>query len=97
MCEHIDKTKCPSMPLLDQLVNQRWLCFLTIDMCCHLMNGITSLENDVMDKTHPLAYHNDRFFIAIAFFMTYTCSSNYEIMQLPNTRGTLCVLSNVTT
>ena len=23
--------------------------------CCHLMNGITSLENDVMDKTHPLA------------------------------------------
>ena len=29
-------------------------------MCCHLMNGITSLENDVMDKTHLLAYHFDR-------------------------------------
>ena len=33
----------PSKPLLDELVNQRWLSFLTIDMCCHLMNGITSL------------------------------------------------------
>ena len=34
--------------------------FLAIDMSFHLMNGITSLENDVMDKTHPLAEHNDR-------------------------------------
>ena len=43
-------------------------------MCCHLINGITSLENDVMDKTHPLASHHDRYsFIATAFFMTYTC------------------------
>ena len=41
-------------------LNQRWLSFLAIDMCCHLMNGITSLENDVMDKTHPLAQHIDR-------------------------------------
>ena len=62
-------------------------------MCCNLMNGITSLENDVMDKTHLLAYHYDRLsFIATAFFMTYTCSSDYEIMQLPNTGGTPCVL-----
>ena len=29
--------------------------------------------------------------------MTYTYSFDYEIMQLPNTEGTLCVLSNVTT
>ena len=36
-------------------------------------------------------------FIAIAFFMTYAFSSNYEIMQLPNNGGTPCVLSNVTT
>ena len=36
-------------------------------------------------------------FIAIAFFMTYTYSSDYEIMYLPNTGGTLSVLSNVTT
>ena len=51
-----------------------------------------------MDKTHPLAYNNDCFsFIAIPFFMTYTYSSDYEIMQLPNTGGTPCVLSNVTT
>ena len=71
---------------------------MTIDMCCHWMNGITSLENDVMDKTHPLAYHYDRYsFIATALFKTYTRSSDYEIMQLPNTRGTPCVLSNVTT
>ena len=56
------------------------------------------LENDVMDKTHSLAQHYDRYsFIATAFFMTYTCSSDYEIMQLPNTGGTLSVLSNVTT
>ena len=60
MCEYIDKQSVPSMPLLDQLINQRWLCFLTIDMCCHLTNRVTSLENDMMDKTHLLAYHNDR-------------------------------------
>ena len=60
MCEYIDKQSVTSMPLLDQLVNQRWLCFLTMDMCCHLMNRTTSLENDVMDKTHPLAQHIDR-------------------------------------
>ena len=69
-----------------------------MDMCFHLINGITSLENDVMDRNHPLAQHYDHCsFIAIAFFMTYTCSSDYEIMQLPNARGTLCVLPNVTT
>ena len=51
-----------------------------------------------MDKTHSLAYHYDRYsFIAIAFFMTYTCSYDYEIVQPPNTGGTLSVLSNVTT
>ena len=45
-----------------------------------------------MDMTHPLAQHYDRYcFIATAFFMTYTCSSDYEIMQLPNTGETLCV------
>ena len=55
MCEYIDKRSVLSMPLLDYLVNQRWLSFLTMDMRCHLMNGIASLENDVMDKTHPLA------------------------------------------
>ena len=55
MCEYIDKQSVPSMPVLDELVNQRWLSFLAIDMRCHLMNVITSLENDVMDKTHPLA------------------------------------------
>ena len=98
MCEYIDKQSVTSMPLLDQLVNQRWLSFLAIDMSCNLINGITSLENDVNDKTHPLAQHYDHYsFIAIVFFMTYTCSSNYEIMQLPNTGGTPCMLTNVTT
>ena len=29
--------------------------------------------------------------------MTYTCSYDYEIMQLPFTGGTLCVLPNITT
>ena len=51
-----------------------------------------------MDKTHPLAKHYDRVsFIATTFFMTYTSSSYYEIMQLLNTVRTLCVLPNVTT
>ena len=61
------------------------------------MNEITSLENDVIDLTHPVSLALDRLFTAIAFFMTYTCSYDYEIMQLPNTGGTLCVLPNVTT
>ena len=45
-----------------------------------------------MDKTHPLAQHYDRYsFITTAFFMTYTSSSDYEIMQLPGyRRNTLC-------
>ena len=51
-----------------------------------------------MDMTHPLAYHYDRYsFIATALSMTYTCSSDYEIMQVPDTGGTLCVLPNVRT
>ena len=29
--------------------------------------------------------------------MTYTCSYDYEIMQLPITGGKLCVLPNITT
>ena len=51
-----------------------------------------------MEMTHPLAQHYDRVsFIVIAFFMTYTSSSDYEIMQLPDTGGMPCVLSNITT
>ena len=51
-----------------------------------------------MDMTHSLPQHYDCVnFIATAFFMTYTSSSDYEIMQLLNTVGTLCVLPNVTT
>ena len=97
MCEYIDKQSVPSMPLVDWLNNQRWLSFLTIDMCCHLMNGITSLENDVMDKTHLLALLWSFSFIAIAFFMTYTYSFDYEIIQLPDIEGIPFVLSNITT
>ena len=51
-----------------------------------------------MDKTHSLASHYDRYsFITTAFFMTYTSSLDYEIMQLLNTGGTLYVLPNITT
>ena len=60
MCEYIDKQSVTSMSLLDQLVYQRWLCFQAIDMSCHLITGSHHQENDVMDKTHPLAQHNDR-------------------------------------
>ena len=62
-----------------------------------MINGITSLENDVIDLTHSVSLALDRLVVAIAFLTTYTYSYDYEIMQLPNTGGTLCVLSNVTT
>ena len=39
---------------LTSSLNQWWLCFLTIDMSCHLINGITSLENDVINLTHSV-------------------------------------------
>ena len=55
MCEYIDKQSVTSMLYLISSLNQRWLSFLAIDMSCHLINGITSLENDVNDLTHPLA------------------------------------------
>ena len=42
--------------------------FLTIDMCCHLMNGITSLDNDVMDKTHLLAELNDHLVLLLLLY-----------------------------
>ena len=50
----------------------------------------------MIDLTHSVSLALDHLFTAIAFFMTYTCSYDYEIMQLPNTGGTLCVLTNVT-
>ena len=49
----------------------------------------------MIDLTHSVSLALDRLFTAIAFFMTYTCSYDHEIMQLPNTGGTLCVLPNV--
>ena len=36
-------------------------------------------------------------FITVAFLMSNTYSFDYEIMQLPDTGGIPCVLSNVTT
>ena len=59
MCEYIDEHYVPSEPLLDQLVDQRWLSFLAMDMSYHLMTGSHHQQNDVMDKTHPLSQHND--------------------------------------
>ena len=58
MCGYIDKQSIPSMPLLDWLVNQRWLSFLTMDMCFHLMNEIKSLGEwcDGQDPSVSLAY-----------------------------------------
>ena len=55
MFEYIDKQSVTSTPLLDLPINQRWLSFLAIDMSYHLINGVTSLENDVIDLTHSLA------------------------------------------
>ena len=89
MCIYIDKLSVTSMPLLDQLINQRWLSFLTIDMCCHLMNGITSLENDVMDKTHPLAQHNDCLVLLLLVLLLLLSSCQIHIpstMRLCNSQ-----------
>ena len=57
MCEYIDKQSVTSLPLLDSSLNQWWLCFLTIDMSCHLINGITSLGEwcDWLDPAASLA------------------------------------------
>ena len=50
-----------------------------------------------MDKTHLLALHMIVQFVAIAFLMSNTYSFDYEIMQLLDTGGIPCVLSNFTT
>ena len=55
MCEYIDKKSVTSMPYLTSSLNQRWLSFLTIDMSCHLISKIISLENDVIDLTHSVS------------------------------------------
>ena len=50
-----------------------------------------------MDKTHSLAYHMIIQFIATTFLMSNIYPLDHEIMQLPDTGGMPCVLSNVTT
>ena len=50
-----------------------------------------------MDKTHPLAQHMNVQFIATTFLISNTHSFDHEIMQLPDTGGMPCVLSNITT
>src|SRR5215216_4886912 len=53
-------------------------------MCCHLRNGITSLENDVMDKTHPLAWHNDR--LVLLLLLSSRLIHVPQTMRLCNSR-----------
>ena len=60
MCEYIDEQSALVCLYLTSSLNQRWLSFLTIDMSCHLINGITSLENDVIDLTHSVSLALDR-------------------------------------
>ena len=55
MCEYIDNRVSQVCLYLTSSLNQWWLCFLTIDMSCHFINGITSLENDVIDLTHSVS------------------------------------------
>src|SRR5918996_485665 len=52
---------------LTSSLNQRWLSFLAIDMSCHLINGITSLENDVIDLTHSVSLALDRLVYCYCF------------------------------
>ena len=55
MCEYIDERVSLVCLYLTSSLNQRWLSFLAIDMSCHLINKITSLENDVIDLTHSVS------------------------------------------
>ena len=50
---------------------------------------------DIKDPSVSLACWSFSF-IAIDFFMAYTYSFDYEIMQLPDTGAMPCELSNVT-
>mgnify|MGYP005815179957 CR=1 FL=1 len=43
------------------------LCFLSIDMSCYLINGITSLENDVIDLTHSVSLALDHLVCCYCF------------------------------
>ena len=52
---------------LTSSLNQRWLSFLDIDMSFHLINGITSLENNVIDLTHSVSLALDRLVCCYCF------------------------------
>ena len=97
MCGYIDNTmSLVSLQLTSSLINrQSW--FPDYGHWMSLITGSHHQENDVMDKTHPLAQHMIVQFIATAFLMSNTYSFDHEIMQLPDTGGIPYVLSNVTT
>src|SRR5918994_5439605 len=68
MCEYIDKNRVSLVCLyLTSSLNQRWLSFLAIDMSCYLINGITSLENDVIDLTDSVSLALDRLVCCYCF------------------------------
>ena len=62
---------------LTSSLNQRWLSFLAIDMSCHLINGITSLENDVIDLTHSISLALDRLVCCYCFL--------HDLYKVPTT------------
>ena len=62
---------------LTSSLNQRWLSFLAIDMSCHLINGITSLENDVIDLTHSVSLALDRLVCCYCFI--------HDLYKVPTT------------
>ena len=62
---------------LTSSLNQRWLSFLAIDMSCHLINGITSLENDVIDLTHSVSLALDHLVCCYCFL--------HDLYKIPTT------------
>ena len=55
-----------------------------MDMSCHLITGSHHQENDVMDKTHPLAQHNDR---SVLLLLLSSCQIHIpSTMRLCNSR-----------
>ena len=51
----------------------------------------------MIDMTHSISLAPDRLVCCYCFLHDLYIFFDYEIMQLPNTAGTPCVLSNVTT
>ena len=67
MCGYIDNNmSLVSLYQTSSLIKDGYV-FLAIDMSFHLINEITSLENDVLDLTHSVSLAFDRLLYCYCF------------------------------